>query len=529
MQGSHGWRRRASLASIVLMSVAGAACGDSGSDKAPAVDAGGDGDGESQSDAGEQLGDGDGDSQSDAGEQPGDGDGAGDGDGDGENPPVCEPAFDADCDGIPTEEDCDDADPMSPAKSTDADCDGIPNAQDCEVSTPSTLQRDESGSCDPVIVFRKEDGADTTLPENQDCWSPSICITRGDTKGWFNAAAASEYEPGEPSGLRFARGYQGEDLTFTTWTDSFRGSQMAFQPAAVSFADGSEHHNLFMVLWTPAGGGGGFGYARSRSVAFEKPAFADFTQAENQDCITDKVCIARKDTQSIFNSVTESGYSGGSPSGTEWALGPTFGNTSNYKTFVDLSQNDPSSLIGKVLSLHITGTNLYYDVVFKSWGGGGSGGGFSYVRTRALVPGCMEPEASNYDPRATVPTPCGDWFMFNKPNHADPAFVQDCITDDVCLTRGDDGGLYNATLTNEDVYSCSASAPTGTSWSLSPCAEATTFGSYRDIACGPRKLLYKEACLYIPSADRYFDIQLLSHSGQGGGGFTDIRKEYVRK
>ena len=419
------------------------------------------------------------------------------------------------------------------AKSGDADCDGLPTAKDCDDNTPSEQQRDEWGSCDPVVVFSKADGADPTMSENQDCLSPSICLTRADEEPWYNAVDADAYSTGHPSGLSFARGFQGEDLTFKPWSDAIKGLHMAFQPLAVSFTDGSEHHNLFTVQWTQAGNGGGLRYGRSRSIAFEKAAFADFAQRENQDCITDKVCLTRKDTQSLFNIAAEAGYSAGSPSGTEWALGPTFGNTSPYQSFVEVSANNPQSLIGKTLSLHITGTRLYYDVVFKAFGGSDSGGGVSYVRTRALVPGCTEPTANNFDPRATIPTPCGDWHLFHKPDHADPALDkhQDCITDDICITRGDSGPLYNAKQAGES-SSCSDPAPTGTTWSLSPCAEATTFTQFLGSAmadCNPPRILYKPACLHIPGENRHFDIQFLDWTGNdGGGGFAYIRKEFQK-
>jgi len=57
------------------------------------------------------------------------------------------------------------------------------------------------------------------------------------------------------------------------------------------------------------------------SVSFTKNDYADWTLPENQDCITDNVCITRKNNQGIYNANTENGYSSSSPDDTERAYG----------------------------------------------------------------------------------------------------------------------------------------------------------------------------------------------------------------
>ena len=47
------------------------------------------------------------------------------------------PAGDADCDGVATDEDCDDSDPASTTVAEDADCDGAPTDEDCDDADPS--------------------------------------------------------------------------------------------------------------------------------------------------------------------------------------------------------------------------------------------------------------------------------------------------------------------------------------------------------------------------------------------------------
>ena len=55
-----------------------------------------------------------------------------------------------------------------------------------------------------------------------------------------------------------------------------------------------------------------------------------------------------------------------------------------------------------VVSLHIEKEDLYYDVVFHAYSGDANGGGFQYTRTRALVPGCTDPNDVGYNPRANL-------------------------------------------------------------------------------------------------------------------------------
>lgn len=122
----------------------------------------------------------------------------------------------------------------------------------------------------------------------------------------------------------------------------------------------------------------------AQTVEFTKPDFADWTLEENQDRITDNVWITRADIQSIFNIAQEEGYSGsnGSPIGTLWANGTTAqSDSASYTNFVAMHAGSPQSLIGDTVSLYLTQDHLYFDVVFTSYSGGNSGGGFSYSRT----------------------------------------------------------------------------------------------------------------------------------------------------
>ena len=118
-------------------------------------------------------------------------------------------------------------------------------------------------------------------------------------------------------------------------------------------------------------------------VVFTKQDFADWTLPENQDRIAETVWITRKHNQSIFNIAHEDGFSvsNGSPLGTLWANSPTENaQSSDYTSFVTMHGGNPQSIINDTVSLYLPDYERYFDVVFLSFSGGNSGGGFSYMR-----------------------------------------------------------------------------------------------------------------------------------------------------
>ena len=131
--------------------------------------------------------------------------------------------------------------------------------------------------------------------------------------------------------------------------------------------------NAFLLLSTSS--------LNADTVVFSKPDSADWTLEEYQDRITDNVWITRKHNQSLFNIAQEDGYSSsnGSPVGTLWANTTTAqADSASFTNFVAMHGGSPQSLIGDTVSLYLPDDNLYFDVVFSSYTGGG---GFSYIRT----------------------------------------------------------------------------------------------------------------------------------------------------
>ena len=70
----------------------------------------------------------------------------------------------------------------------------------------------------------------------------------------------------------------------------------------------------------------------------------------------------------------------------------------DYKGFKSALGNGLQNLPGQTHSMHIIGTDIYFDVQFYSWTNGNNGGGFSYTRIPSDVPpvnGCMNSYADN--------------------------------------------------------------------------------------------------------------------------------------
>ncbi|MEO9482536.1 MAG: MBG domain-containing protein [Ekhidna sp.] len=121
----------------------------------------------------------------------------------------------------------------------------------------------------------------------------------------------------------------------------------------------------------------GYGY----ETAFSKANFASWQLSQNQDRITDNVYITRGDNKSIFNARTETTSSNSiSPADTEWSRSSANA-ASSFDPFVTMHGGNPGSLVGDTATVHLITDDQYHEVVFSTFSGGNSGGGFSYTRT----------------------------------------------------------------------------------------------------------------------------------------------------
>ena len=146
------------------------------------------------------------------------------------------------------------------------------------------------------------------------------------------------------------------------------------------------------------------------AVTFILADGADNTLPENQDYITESVKLTRGASGALFNIAIESEYEQGvSPIGTFWAIGLTSDNAlDNFAAYSSLHEavngalSGFSEIEGKTFSMHIAGTDKYFDVTFNSWtsSGGGQGDpatrGFSYTRVAVENNEPEGPSFSNY-------------------------------------------------------------------------------------------------------------------------------------
>ena len=133
-------------------------------------------------------------------------------------------------------------------------------------------------------------------------------------------------------------------------------------------------------------------YTNGSEVFFEKRESSDWTLAENQDRITDKVWITRRNSGSVFNFFEESFARSSSTIGWADNATPVFGPLPAYSS--PLSDvfgggSSMSSITGNTVSLQLIEEDRYFDVAFSSWGSGNGNnngtGGFSYTRNEVAT------------------------------------------------------------------------------------------------------------------------------------------------
>ncbi|TLP79083.1 thrombospondin type 3 repeat-containing protein [Maribacter sp. ACAM166] len=123
-------------------------------------------------------------------------------------------------------------------------------------------------------------------------------------------------------------------------------------------------------------------------IIVEKISNTDWTEAENQDFLTDNVILTRDINKSLFNIAKEASYGEmdhQSPLDTEWARGTTADlGTLNFSPWADdmsFIEWCPPCFENREFVLHLISDDIYIDVKILSWEEEFRGGGFSYERS----------------------------------------------------------------------------------------------------------------------------------------------------
>lgn len=147
----------------------------------------------------------------------------------------------------------------------------------------------------PPVTFTKVEGADPSLPGNQDAIASGISLTRGNTRGLYNVALEDFFLRGtSPADTEWAwtfnnpalpeseiRASNFAALHFDEWTTAHGEQPLATlgRPAVLHIVSQNVYIDLTMTAWT-SGPGGGFAYERSTPpVPPPVPTFGSLGQA----------------------------------------------------------------------------------------------------------------------------------------------------------------------------------------------------------------------------------------------------------
>ncbi|MGD9633166.1 MAG: hypothetical protein AB7G28_02035 [Pirellulales bacterium] len=127
------------------------------------------------------------------------------------------------------------------------------------------------------------------------------------------------------------------------------------------------------------------------AFSFSKSSGANPTLPANQDQLTANVSLTRGNTQGMFNILKESNFTLSSPADTQWATALNNpGDTISAANWAALDfttwsaaylNNVSANILNHGAVVHLVTDDIYLDLRFTSFQGGGSGGAFSYERS----------------------------------------------------------------------------------------------------------------------------------------------------
>ena len=135
--------------------------------------------------------------------------------------------------------------------------------------------------------------------------------------------------------------------------------------------------------------------------------------------------------------------------------------------------------------------------------------------------------ACGEDDETTTPEvePDENQISFSKSNGADPTLEanQDRITDNVWITRGNNGGqIFNIKINS--TFSKSES-PEDTEWAIGTVdnKDNLTFQPFRAAVGEPKDVVGKDLVMHLITDDIYLNVRFSSWTQAQGGGFAYVR------
>ncbi len=379
---------------------------------------------------------------------------------------------------------------------SDRDRDGVGDLCDNCMSVANPEQENTDYS---IVDF-----ANPGLGSNvEDCMEDDVCLTRGFQGAVYNSLGSPvEWACGtcsEPTSDYFSSSLYDKNSLWQQMKNSCFGGDNSNIPGSDTCLHAVNSDTYYDIHWTgwKVAGGGAFSYERE-GMPFVHPNIKGAT-----DCIAEGLCLTRSFDGAVFNDRDED---------VAWACGQCGAETTAFYSTADYRRNDNdvwnqlknSCFGGNMENIPGSETCLLHDgnkynVEWEKWGIGG-GGAFSYLRS--LTPMSLATEA------------------FTNPGVV--VHEEDCMEDDVCLTRGYERPVYNGQATP-------------IAWACGQCGAETTeyysSDSYnvRDLWGNMKSNCFdgdnvnipgSDTCLYAQNSDTHYDIHWTGWTAEGGGGFS---------
>lgn len=191
----------------------------------------------------------------------------------------------------------------------------------------------------PVIVFTKASGANPTLAQNQDRITASTWLTRGSSRGLYNAFSEVSYTSTSPQNTEWATGTLANYATlvykpWVQWVANDPPASVGVQ-AVLHLKTENIYIGITFLSWDDgiSQPGGAFSYQRTTAQATVPVKLASFTATKWNSSIALQWTTSSEERTSTFNVERSGDGKAFTPVGTVDAAGNS--NTSRQYRFVD--------------------------------------------------------------------------------------------------------------------------------------------------------------------------------------------------